>query len=256
MIGPACYGEALGETYLSAAALTDSVRLIATHGTEPVDGALDVSAAALDGSSEPADGEEEGALEMPFIATFAGKGATLRLVSHRQATLFADALSLVEQARINPTRRILSLMPPSSRAGLVAGPFAALVGASALVLHGPFRSDTFLSHLDAEPGAHLVAPVAIGALLAAQAFTLELSSTILVSRFDRVETFALPEHLPAARPVADLYAFGEDIVLTQRRVDGEARAPQRVADRSLSDGLGAKLNLARAEHRMHVSDGG
>ncbi len=255
LIGPAFYGEALGETYLSAAALTDSVRLIATHGTEPVDGALDVSAAALDASSEP-DEEAEGALEMPFIATFAGKGATTRLISHRQATLLADALSLVEQARINPTRRILSLLPPSSRAGLVAGPFAALVGASALVLHGPFRGDTFLAHLDAEPGAHLVAPVAIGALLAAQAFTLELSSTILVSRFDTVEDFALPARLPAARPVADLYAFGEDIVLTQRRVDGEARAPQRVADRSLGDGLGAKLNLARAEHRLHVGDGG
>ena len=256
LIGPAFYGEALGETYLSAAALTDSVRLIATHGAEPVDGALDVSAAALDASSATPDEEAEGALEMPLIATFAGTGATLRLVSHRQATLFADALSLVEQAHINPTRRILSLLPPSSRAGLIAGPFAALVGASALVLHGPFRAAAFLAHLDAEPGAHLVAPIAVGTLLAAQAFTLELSSTILVSRFDGVEAFALPERLPTSRPVADLYAFGEDLVLTQRRVDGEARAPQRIADRSLGDGLGAKLNLARAEHRLHVGDGG
>ena len=157
---------------------------------------------------------------MPLVATFTGPAGAPCLVSHRQATLFADALSLVEQARINPTRRILSLLPPSSRAGLVAGPFAALVGASKLVLHGPFAAGGFLAHLDAEPGAHLVAPVAVGALLAADAFTTELSSLILVSRFADAETFTLPESLPAARPVADLYAFGED---TNARRDSRPR---------------------------------
>ena len=256
VIGPAFYGEVLGENYLSAAALTEGVRLIATHGAEPVDGALDVSAAALDASPEPRDDPSGGAsLEMPLIATFAGPGTAPRLVSHRQATLFADALSLVEQAGINPTRRILSLLPPASRAGLVAGPFAALVGASELVLHGPFAARTFLAHLDAEPGAHLVAPVAVGALLAVEAFTSEISSLILVSRHDTAEAFVLPEPLATSRPVADLYAFAEDSVLAQRRLDGDARPPARIADGSLADGLGARLNRARAEHRLHAGEG-
>lgn len=256
LIGPAFYGQALGDIYLSAAALAGEVRLIATHGAEPVDGALDVSAATLDAMPEPADGAAvDPPLEMPLIATFSGPASAPRLISHRQAALFADALSLVEQARINPTRRILSLLAPSSRAGLVAGPFAALVGASELVLHGPFAAGPFLAHLDAAPGAHLVVPVALATLLAQEAFTAELSSLILVSRFDTAEVFRLPDPLPAARAVADLYAFGEDSVLAQRRLDGEARPPNRVADGSLTDGLGARLNRARAEHRLHASDG-
>lgn len=258
LVGPAAYGEPLGETYLSAAALTDGIRLIAAHGSaahgsEPVDGALDISAAALDAAAElPGD---EPQLEAPLIATFAGPAAAPRLVSHRQAALFADALSLVEQAQVNPSRRILSLLPPSSRAGLVAGPFAALVGASELVLHGPFEARAFLRRLDAAPGSHLVAPAALGPLLTGATFAGETASLILVSRFADSDAFVLPEALPAAaRPVADLYAYGEDVVLAQRRIDGEARPPARVADRSLTDGLGAKLNRARAEHRLTAGD--
>lgn len=255
LIGPAVYGESWGELYLSTAALAESIRLIATHGAEPVDGALDVSAAALDASPEPPNDESlESPLEMPLIATFAGPSASPRLVSHRQATLFADALSLVEQAEINPTRQILSLLPPSSRAGLIAGPFAALVGASELVLHGPFSARGLLSHFDAQPGGHLVAPGAIGSLLASAAFEANLTSLILVSRFDDAESFVLPEPLPALRPIADLYAFGEEVVLAQRRFDGEARPPNRVPERGLTDGLGAKLNRARAENRLATGD--
>lgn len=253
LIGPGRYGEDLGEGYLSTAALVEGIRLIATHGPDPVDGALDISAAALDASPEPPD-MDEALLEMPLVATFAGSDAAPKLVSHRQAALFADALSLVEQAHINPSRRILSLLPPTSRAGLVAGPFAALVGASELVLHGPFHADGFLALLDAAPGAHLVAPAAMGEILTGTAFEGGASSLILVSRFADADRFALPGPLPSARPVTDLYAFGEDTVLAQRRLDGEARPPNRVADRSLTDGLGARLNRARAEHRLHGDD--
>ena len=85
--------------------------LTATHGPQPADGALDVSAAALDASVDPPDDDTDGALlEMPLIGTFTGPHSAPRLVSHRQASLFADALSLVEQAHVNPSRRILSLL--------------------------------------------------------------------------------------------------------------------------------------------------
>ena len=194
LIGPAFYGEALGENL--------SVGRRARRGRapdrDPRGGAGRRSARRFGGSARRLARASRGRIRRAASRDAAhrdlrrpGRGAR-RLVSHRQATLFADALSLVEQARINPTRRILSLLTPSSRAGLVAGPFAALVGASELVLHGPFVASSVLAHLDAAPGTHLVAPIAIGVQLAAEVFTAELSSLILVSRFDAAEAFFLP----------------------------------------------------------------
>ena len=255
LIGATRYGGLdLSDVYLSAAALADTVRGILTHGPEQIDGAVDISFATLD--ALPNGGEPGGSpiLEMPTIATFAGPAKAPRLTSHRQASLFADALSLVEQARIDPSRRILSLLPPASLAGLVSGPFAAFVGASRLVLHGPFAGRRFLAHCDAEPGIHLVAPSVIGRIVGAPALAADLASLILVSRFADRTSFVLPARIACAKPVIDLYAFGEDGVLAQPRQDGVADPPVRETDLSLTDGLGARLNRARAEHRIHGAD--
>ena len=192
----------------------------------------------------------EGFVEAPLIGTFQGSINAPILVSHRQASLFADALSLVEQARINPSKRIISTLPPASLAGLVAGPFAALIGASGLVLHGPFDAARFLVACDIEPGFHLVVPAAIGTIFDDKALSADLASLILVSRFVGAGAFALPAVIGCERPLVDLYAFGEETLLAQRRQDGQARPPVRVPDKSLAGGLGAKLNRARAEHRV------
>ena len=286
LIGPgACGGLQLGETYLSAAVIVETIRMIACQGPGLVDGAIDVAVPTLDALPDP--GEPAVPLrDVPPIATFAGPRAAPVMKQHRQATLFADALSLVEQARINPSKRLISTVPPATLAGLVAGPFAALIGASSLVLHGPFDAGRFLALCDAEPGYHLVVPDVVGPLFADPALSADLASLILVSRHGSPATFAAPAPSSCDRPVVDLYAFGEDQVLAQRRVDGEARSPIEVgspgtgsteagssdisndplagigpaapdlssawsdASRPQDQGLGVRLNRARAEQRF------
>jgi acyl-CoA synthetase (AMP-forming)/AMP-acid ligase II len=261
LIGPSRYGALqLGETYLSAAAVADSIRMIANQGPDPVDGAIDVSFVALDtlpnlaaaGDAPVSD------VEPPSIATFQGARSAPTMILHRQAALFADALSLVEQAHINPSKRLMSTLPLATLAGLVAGPFAALIGASCLVLHGPFESGAFLRHCDADVGGyHLVVPSAVGALFADKTLAAGLVSLVLVSRFSDPFGFALPQASGCDRPVVDVYAFGEDSVLAQRRIDGIARPPASIGDRSAAEhlasasdimddesGLGARLNRA------------
>jgi acyl-CoA synthetase (AMP-forming)/AMP-acid ligase II len=247
LIGPSRFGGLeCGDAYLSAAALVDTVRTVATLGPEPVDGAIDLSRAAHGATGDA--GISAGPAETAVIATFQwGAGTIPALVSHRQAALFADALSLVENARINPSKRIISTLPPATMAGLVAGPFAALIGASSLTLHGPFDAARFLAACDAEPGAHLVAPASLARSFADPSVASGLSSLILVSRFLDPHAFVLPSPVASARPIVDLYAFGEETLLARRRTDGEARPPVRITDKSPAGGLGARLNRARAE---------
>lgn len=253
IVGPSVYGGvSFGDLYLSAAAIAESVRLIATHGPDSIDGAIDISAEVLDALPDPPD---EPAHHQPaMIATFQGPASSPTLIRHRQASLLADALSLAEQARIAPSRRIVSTLPPATLAGLVAGPFATLIGASSLVLHGPFDARRFLAVCDEEPGFHLVVPAAVGELYDDPRLAADVTSLILLSRFADAGAYEPLSALVCERPIVDLYAFGEDTVLAQRRVDGEARPPARITDKSLTGGLGAKLNRARSETRAFGSE--
>ena len=248
LVGPSRYGGVIqGDIYLSAVALAEMIRVVATHGPDMVDGAVDISFGALDAMQEPREAvaDPKGAT---LIATFDGPPAAPTLFYHRQAVLLADALSLVEQARINPSKRIISTLPPSTLAGLVAGPFAAFIGASCLVLHGPFDAAAFLEACDAEPGFHLVGPAVLGRAYETPLLAAPVGSLILVSRFAGPRSFVLPDTIACERPIVDLYAFGEDNVLPQRRDGGVAQPPSRVTDKSEIEtgGLGARLNQARA----------
>ena len=267
LVGPSSYGVLqFGDSYLSTAAIVDTIRMVATQGPELVDGAADLSARALAAPATPSPRTETGygtsldtmaavaSPESPVIGTFEGPTSSPTLILHRQAALFADALSLVENAHINPTKRILSTLPPATMAGLVAGPFAALVGASSLCLHGPFEARRFLAACDAEPGVHLVAPCSVAAVFEDKRLSGELSSLILVSRFADAQSFALPPSLACDRPMVDLYAFGEDTLLARRRDEGEARPPARVTDKSSGGGLGARLNRARSDQAQRASE--
>ena len=263
LVGPSSYGSLdLGDTYLSAVALVDTVRIVATHGPDLVDGASDIGFAALDAMPDPPDDPDTAIADWSrdaqpsrdapvpdsaLIATFEGPPTTPVLVTHRQAALLADALSLVEQARINPSKRIVSTLPLVTLAGLVGGPFAAFIGASSLVLHGPFEAKAFLAACDAEPGFHLVGPRALGVAFEEPKLAAGVASLILVSRFPGAHDFVLPPPIACDRPIVDLYAFGEDTLLAQRREGGEARPPSRVTDKSATGGLGARLNRARAD---------
>ncbi len=257
LIGPSAYGSLdLGETYLSAAAIAESIRMIGCQGPSSIDGAIDVSFAALDAMRDPSDRppaphSTEQNVVLP-VTTFAGSRSAPEMVRHHQAALFAAALTLLEQARIDPSTLLLSTIPPATLAGLVAGPIAALIGASGLVLHGPFEARCFLALCDRAPGSHLVMPGDAGPLFADKDLAANLASLILVSRH-RAMAFTAPAATACVRPVIDLYAFGEDQVLSQRRpADGVARPPAAVvkpvsADHvasSTSDSLGSRLNRA------------
>ena len=255
MIGPSHHaGRDLGDCYLSAAAVNETIRGLLTFGPAPVDGASDVSAAALD--AEPPGGLppglDEGATESAAIATLAGPPTAPRLAFHSQAVLFADALSLVEQAGILPSHALISLLPPCTLAGLVAGPFAAFAGASRLALHGPFDAGRFLRRCDAETAYHLVVPAAAAAPFAAACLGTGLTSLVAVSR--HAAGFTRPPDLTPETRCVDLFAFGEDTVLAQSRRGGVAEAPRRVPDRSGLEGLGARLHRARVEERAQAEE--
>ena len=255
LAGPTHYGAlALGDAYLSAAALSETIRLVATLGPATVDGAADFSSSVRAAVSVP--GPTRLDVEAAVIVTFEGPAAAPAAVAHRQTSLFAAALALIDQARINPTKPILSTIVPASLAGLVAGPFAALIGASGLVLHGPFESRAFLAAYDAAPDAHLVAPAEVGPLLRNAAMGTGHTSLILLSRFASPTGFVLPAALDCERSVVDLYAFGETAVLARRRDGGLAQTPAELADGSLPGPLGVALNRARSESRMVAAGAG
>lgn len=242
LIGPTrCGAWDLGEAYLSTAALCDAIRLVATLGPGIVDGAVDFSAAGL--ASAP--GTE---------AAFGGEGATVLTfapgmavpVAHRQTALFTAALALVDQAEITPSRPLLSTLLPATLAGLVAGPFAAFIGAASLALHGPFETAAFLRALDAEPDAHLVAPAAMAPALEKAGILASGGSLILLSRFAAPDAYASPPPLHGSRPLVDLFAMGEATVASYRRAGGTAEVPAELFDGRAPPPLGAALNRARS----------
>ena len=220
LVGPTGCGDAeFGETYLTAASLSEAIRLVATLGPNLVDGAVDLSLAAL--RAAPSGTESFGA-EASTILTFA-PGSTAP-VAHRQAGLFAAALALVDQAGINPSRPLLSTILPATLAGLVAGPFAALIGASSFALHGPFAAAAFLRAQDAEPGTHLVVPAAMGPLLQDAGMIGDGGALILLSRFATPAAYQEPVPLRGERPVVDFIAFGEAEVAARSREGGSTGA--------------------------------
>ncbi len=243
LVGPTSFGgEDLGEAYLSAAALSDGIRLVATLGPGCVDGAADFSPAALLAIA-PRDAARFDS-EAATILTFEAGSAIP--VAHGQGPLFAAALALVDQAGIEPSKPLLSTIVPATLAGLVGGPFAALIGASSLTLHGPFAAAAFLRACDAQPGAHLVAPAAIGPLLEQAAMTADGGSLILLSRLTSPAAFEAAPALGGNRRVVDFYALRETAVVARHRSGLTAIAPPEFFDGSVPGPLGPALNRARS----------
>jgi len=146
-----------------------------------------------------------------------------RPVAHEQTTLMAAGLDLVARAEIGRATPIISTVPPTSFAGLVAGPFAALLSGVTLHLHGPFAAEDFLKVRAHAAGAHLVIPAALAAEFAGASLLDGLASAVLVSRSPTAAEFA-PPALSAPCPLIDLYALGETAAVAERR-RGEAATP-------------------------------
>ena len=240
LVGPtSCGSDEFGEAYLSAAAMSDAIRLVATLGPGEVDGAVDWSLAALQAMAA-----EAGSIgpEARVIVTFEPNSAVPG--EHHQGALFAQALALVDAAGVNPSKPLLSTILPATAAGLVAGPFAALIGASSLALHGPFAAAAFLRACEREPGAHLVAPAAIAPLLEKAEITAVCGSVTLLSRHASAAAMALPPALDWPCPVVDLQAIGEATLIARART-GTAELQHERAEPGLPAPLGAALNRAR-----------
>jgi hypothetical protein len=124
---------------------------------------------------------------------------------------------------------IVSTIAPASFAGLVAGPFAALLSGAPLHLHGPFHSAEFLAELDAAAPVHLVAPRAMAADLdvAGLLTPRTLASLMLLDRSGETDPPPAPVLRPdLSIPVIDLCAFGERALVAEpRAADGSALPP-------------------------------
>ncbi len=241
LAGPtSCGSDEFGEAYLSAAAMSDAIRLVATLGPGEVDGAVDLSVAALQALAVDA---VPAGPEASVIVTFE-QGAAAP-VEHHQGVLFAQALALVDAAGINPSKPLLSTILPATAAGLVAGPFAALIGASSLALHGPFAAAAFLRACEREPGAHLVVPAAIAPLLEEARVSTFCGSITLLSRHASPAAAAPPTPFDCSCPVIELHAVGESVLISRARIGGLAELQSDGMEPGLPAPLGAALNRAR-----------
>jgi acyl-CoA synthetase (AMP-forming)/AMP-acid ligase II len=228
LVGPTDYGELKPvDAYFAAAAAVPSIRLLATLGPGEVDGAVDLKAAAVlrYAAAHPDHGLERGrpAPTTPPLITF-DRGRQ-KPVAHEQATLMAACLDLIARAEIGRATPILSCLPPTSFAGLVAGPFAALLSGASLYLHGPFAADDFLKARDERGHAHLVIPASVAPDLAGAAVLDGLASAVLVSRVSAEREFSLPAPLASSCPMVDLYAVDETAAVPEPRRGGKPVLP-------------------------------
>lgn len=228
LIGPTAYGDLNPvEAYFEAAAAVPSIRLLATLGPGEVDGAVDLSKEAVlrYAGVHPDDGLERGRPAPPPARILTLDRRRLTPVAHEQATLMAAGLDFVAQAEIGRATPILSTLPPTGFAGLVAGPFAALLSGAALYLHGPFAADDFLQVRARAGHAHLIIPAAVAPNIADAGVFDGLASAVLVSRAGTHASFVPPAPLLAPCPLVDLYAVGETAAVAEPRRGGRPKPP-------------------------------
>ncbi len=228
LAGPSHYGTAISpDIYFAAAAATPSVRFVATLGPRDIDGAVDLSTAAI---LRYAAERHESALERgraapaaPHLVTF--DRARKAPVFHDQSTLMAASLDFVARASIGRETPIFSTLPPTTFAGLVAGPLAALLSGATLHLDGPFDAQTLVRRIDGLENAHLVIPTSVAKDFLEAGLLDRLASAVLMSRLRSTSEFAPPDALRAPCPILDLYAIDENAAIGEVRRDGTALPP-------------------------------
>ena len=229
LAGPTSYGAPVPpETYFAAAAAVPSIRLVATLGPQEIDGAVDLSTAAVLRYAATyfdigIERNKAAPAAPPRIITFDPNSKSPMV--HHQATLMAASLDFIARARIGRETPILSTLPPTSFAGLVAGPLAALLSGATLYLDGPFEAQAFLKRRDEAGHAHLVVPAGVAAEFSRAGIFEGLASAVLVSRLPATKPFIPPETLAAACPIIDLYAVDEAAAIGELRRDGTPVPP-------------------------------
>lgn len=231
ILGPSRFGEMdVSALLFEAAAAAHCVRVVATFGPEETDGAVDLDPVALSRAEMLPPSAE---VTQPGLITPArNKSEAIRI---DQGALVAAAFDFVAAIGARSDTPILSLMQPSSFAGLVAGPVAALLCGAPLHLCAPWRRDSLLALADARTPSHCIGPFLLGPMLA-DAFGHRLETLTLVSRRHGVAG-GTPAAVRASCPTFDLYAIGEIAAIAEPRSDaGAATQPAMKAHYVSFDG--------------------
>ena len=213
--------DLLGKGF-AAAAMMDTIRIVGSLDSAMED-AADFSPAALGEEAAPA-------LPAPthaaHIITTVLRDGRMQPVRHLQATLVAAALDVVARAGLSASQPILSTIAPNSLAGLVAGPFAALMSGATLHMHGLFDARILMNQIAQNPGARLAVPATLLRNLA-HAGLLQpgaLGGIMALSRWqDNGSDFAPLPPVASAIELTDLHGFGELALVAEKRgLDGTA----------------------------------
>ena len=183
---------------MEAAALCDSVRLVACLGPGATDGAVTIALDAMALSVAPT------APTAARVITFAREGEKRVPVLHRQGDLFADALEFVNTARPRPDLPLVSTLHPSSHAGLVVGLGLTFIAGLATHVVAPFDPASFARALERGTQVQVLAPTPLCRALAAT------GDARIAQLFALNHTYEQPTTWPAPDPVLTrIFAIGE-----------------------------------------------
>ena len=187
LAGPAAFAELqTGDRLFEAAALLDSISLVALHGAGEA-GALALDAPREDDAPSTASTREPQLLVVEIV------DAAPKCRSVSQERTREVAREFVARAGLREGEAIVSTISLGSEAGLVGGAFAPLIGGAHLIWQAPFAARRFLETLESSARAHLFAPAGVASDLgAAEILTADrLSSLTLVAADDvRAPRFA------------------------------------------------------------------
>jgi acyl-CoA synthetase (AMP-forming)/AMP-acid ligase II len=179
LAGPAAFAELqTGQRLFEAAALLDSISLVALHGAGEA-GALALDAPREDDAPMAASTREPELLVVDIV------DAAPKLRSASQERTREVAREFLARAGLREGEAIVSTISLGSEAGLVGGAFAPLLGGAHLIWQAPFAARRFLETLETAR-AHLFAPAGVASDLGAAGILTadRLSSLTLVAADD------------------------------------------------------------------------
>jgi acyl-CoA synthetase (AMP-forming)/AMP-acid ligase II len=160
LAGPAAFAELrTGERLFEAAALVDSISLVALHG------AGEAGALWLDAPRED-DAPMAASTRAPELLVVEIVDAAPKCRSASQERVREVASEFVARAGLREGEAIVSTISLGSEAGLVGGAFAPLIGGAHLIWQAPFAARRFLETLETAR-THLFAPAGVASDLGA-----------------------------------------------------------------------------------------
>jgi acyl-CoA synthetase (AMP-forming)/AMP-acid ligase II len=213
---PANGGLDLAAEIFAAASLAGSIRLVATLGDRPVDGALNID--IVDFKSRTLTHPPQPSARKSVVLTITSSGG---IASHSQHALMSAALDFIAEARIGMRLPIVSTISIASLAGIVAGPIAGFMSGAPVILHGPFDSSQLGDLLTLNRQANVVVPAAVAPAICDAGLVAhgDFAALIVLHRHDEdaepngdaegvdLPVCAIPDSCTSA--IIDLHAFGE-----------------------------------------------